>query len=156
MKKPATCELCEKTLTNNFCLKMHIMKIHGDHKTDNKSKKLYECDICGISAPKSHLKNHQNAKVDCDICNKTFKDLRYLKNHNQSVHEKLKPFKCDRCELSFGSLSKLYWHVKIVHDKVNSCQCKKCGKTFSDFKNLESHNLSFHENIRPFKCDLGM
>ena len=63
-------------------LNLHITKMHGGQKRKNTSTKLYECDICGISAPKSHLKIHQqlqHAKFDCNICKKTLKDLRNRK-----------------------------------------------------------------------------
>ena len=54
-KKTVKCELCDKNLSSNFSLKIHIANVH-------EKEKPYECNICGAKfTQKISLNGHINA-----------------------------------------------------------------------------------------------
>ena len=59
----------------------------------------------------------------CVICDKTFKQLDYLKKHYKNVHkpeELPKEHKCFKCNSSYPSINGLSTHVKKDHNNTRS------------------------------------
>ena len=77
----------------------------------------------------------------CDICDKRFKQKKYLESHTKEVHQnkKLDPFRCDSCEKVFSAAGSLKRHVKTVHENIRNHTCVSCGKSFAMRENLEKH-----------------
>ena len=93
--------------------------------------------------------------VVCNMCNKRFKSVRYLKVHIKTIHVKPK-IQCDKadCDMKFLTESKLRAHIKS-HDKV---ECEICGKTFKSKNVLKCHKFKHHSQKqtveRIWKCSL--
>ena len=72
-----------------------------------------------------------------------------LKQHVNSVHDKLKPFNCSICSQQFSQKGHLNVHVKKVHEKLKQ-GCPHCDKSFHQ-NYLKAHILAVHEKTS-FKC----
>ena len=57
------------------------------------------------------IKDHK-----CVQCNRTFSQLRDMKEHMSVVHEGVKRFQCDMCELACGRARDLKLHKMRVHE----------------------------------------
>ena len=77
-------------------------------------------------------------------CKGAFKNLGSLKQHQKTVHEKVRPFKCERCDRSFGQRNHLRQHILVVHDKVKMYACDVCEMTFSILGNRTQHMKRRH------------
>ena len=61
---------------------------------------IHKCPCCEFtSGMKLNVKKHIDEVHEgkCNICQKSFKTTRRLKDHILSVHEKRKPYKCPNC-----------------------------------------------------------
>lgn len=75
----------------------------------------------------------------CDLCGKSFKLKRQLKNHRFKMHSPIKlQFKCDVCEMSFTLQSALKSHSRI-HEEPKF-RCTKCLVLFKTKYSLKRHN----------------
>lgn len=84
--------------------------------------------------------------VECPICGKVFSN-KYLRQHVQRVHEKMKRFTCNRCQKSFYAKSHLKRHI-MCHIKCDFGSCKMYFKHRSDLtKHYDSHSVD-----RSFVC----
>ena len=65
----------------------------------------------------------ENGVPTCVLCDKTFKQLDYLKKHYKNVHkpeELPKEHKCFKCNSSYPSINGLSTHVKKDHNNTNT------------------------------------
>ena len=98
------------TLITSADLKIHISCVHEVHP------KKYKCDICDkafkqLSYLKAHVRSvHEGLKIQCEKCDKTYDDVRQLKIHIQNIHEEQTKHICDFCELGFNLKSQLKSH----------------------------------------------
>ena len=53
----------------------------------------------------------------CGVCNKHFKTKSMLKQHFQSVHEKIK-YSCNICEYQATQQGNLKKHIRSIHEKI--------------------------------------
>ncbi|MCQ2820359.1 MAG: hypothetical protein MJ252_24090 [archaeon] len=90
----------------------------------------------------------------CPKCLKNYSTKGNLKNHFQTIHLQICPFKCtfEGCTKSFSSKSKLEVHLKF-HEEERPFVCEICNKAFKAKIHLKTH-LQFHTDKRPFKCSL--
>ena len=122
--------------------------------------------------------------IQCNICNKQFTHLCYLKNH-MKVHTTDRPkspwgpFCCITCKRRFTTYSDLAAHKQQFHPKTYPCPecgkvfdyqdglrihrirhgersfgCSVCEKMFKIKPERDQHYKAVHLNIRPYKCDL--
>ena len=121
---------------------------------------VYSCLKCKKTFKKyKWCENHKvkcgSVYVVCNMCNKRFKSVRYLKVHIKTIHVKPK-IQCDKagCDMKFLTESKLRAHIKS-HDKV---ECESCGKTFKSKNVLKCHKNKHHGQKqtveRIWKCSL--
>ena len=91
-------------------------------------------------------------KFKCEKCLKIFSTNGNLKNHINTIHNKILPFKCpiSNCLNSYSNKSRLEVHLR-THSGIKPYSCPICKKLFNEKGNLKTHIL-FHTNVRPFKC----
>ena len=75
----------------------------------------------------------------CNICQKMFKCVRYLKMHVKKVHRE-PMHSCELCELQFQTPAKLKTHIK-THAVA---KCITCGKLFKNVASLRAHKNKVH------------
>ena len=93
------------------------------------------------------MNTHTNlVTYTCDICSKSYKSKRYLTQHIQSVHEKVK-YPCNLCEYKATQQASLKRHIESVHEKVKY-SCNQCGKEFTGRSNLKRHIGSVHKKTK--------
>ena len=82
----------------------------------------------------------------CGVCNKHFKTKSMLKQHFQSVHEKIK-YSCNICEYQATTKGSLKKHIHSVHEKIKY-PCNLCEYQATRRGSLKNHIQSVHEKIR--------
>ena len=107
-----------------------------------------------MSLEKSLDKKIQNkTKIfKCNTCQKIFSTNGNLKNHINTIHNHILPFKCPfpKCNKSYSNKSRFDVHFR-THSGIKPFSCPICSKNFNEKGNLKTHIL-FHTNERPFKC----
>ncbi|XP_037037935.1 zinc finger protein 879-like [Bradysia coprophila] len=107
-------------------------------KKDNKWWRLmHDCNYCDakdfltVDAVKKHLKLHHadQVKVTCDICNKDYSELKYLRKHMKYVHQ-TRQNECKICNKKFYYNYNLKSHMQ-VHNNEKTVICHLCGKFFT-------------------------
>ena len=93
-------------------------------------------------------------QYNCRLCEKTFVNKGYVKQHIADVNEKLKPYKCPLCEKTFTRENTVKIHISTVHEKLKPCKCHLCEKSFSTKRSVKIHITAVHEKLKPFNCDL--
>lgn len=83
-------------------------------------------------------------KCTYEGCDKAFKNSSGLKQHQRTVHEKVRPFKCTQCDAAFGQRNHLTQHVLVLHEKVKMYACDLCDKSFSNVGNRTQHMKRIH------------
>ena len=153
------CFKCEKVFKTRSSLNEH-----------NKYNHSVTCSKCGkifINLEQIHLKYflkmHENIceymdsnpmevdDMNCKLCQKNFNLPSVLKDHFESVHNKI--HYCETCGNSFSKQEKLRIHVQSVHEG-QKLQCDSCGKTFSLASSLEHHTKKFHLLQLDHKCEI--
>ena len=96
----------------------------------------------------------------CDKCNKTFKEERHYKSHQNRKTPCIKEFKCNKCNKVFQNNTFLSRHLNrktpcalneipvITIDNVEN-RCQFCNKTYSSKSNLNKHQKSCNTASNP-------
>ena len=99
------------------------------------------CPKCGLSLiddRRSYLKHlsrsHKQEDCLCPLCNKEFKCLENLLDHDRKAHCDKK--KCEECLMEFSNQGNLNSHKNSVHNKIKF-SCKICTKEVSNLSNLK-------------------
>ncbi|XP_065206127.1 zinc finger protein 62 homolog [Planococcus citri] len=114
------------------------------------------CEHCGLEFKKEHFyKKHKlkhNSNFTCPVCSVNFAEGTSLKEHVESQHPEMKPFKCDQCGKKFKNKPLLNCHL-IIHTGEKRYQCPHCSLKFLKKKYLSTHIL-VHTGERPFVCSI--
>ena len=138
------------------------------HQSKKEKQEAHKCGTCNFEFQsagilKAHLMTHQN-RIECDLCEETFKDHKNLEEHIQMKHsqEENLEWNCDNCAFQAHSPSELMKHLKLtlhqpsktVHDKrkvfEDYKQCYTCKMDFDGFVNLMNHRKAVHPSNK--KC----
>ncbi|XP_014355940.2 zinc finger protein 37 homolog [Papilio machaon] len=99
-----------------------------------------------------HVKNsHQFEEMECDLCNKKFRNKQVLTQHITAVHEgKKKSFECKYCLKTFCTRANLYSHEQI-HLDTKKWPCSECSRSFRWRTHLLRH-MKRHSEDRLLVC----
>ena len=133
-KKPTdfNCEFCHINFKTYIELKHHIRKTHCQNKaTQFDEKKIflqYKCFYCDNTfSSRNDLEEHpsdcHNHLVQpssfrdniCEMCTRTFCDVKELEMHIKVDHLESEVFCCDICPLYFASDCELQFHIRGCH-----------------------------------------
>ncbi|XP_061397840.1 zinc finger protein 709-like [Musca vetustissima] len=134
------CDICSKTFSNKYSLKMHIQRHTGDilkcsycEKEFVTAKDLrihirfhtrefpFKCEQCSQTfAIKTHYdqhrKKHEGVRYRCQVCDKEFGHMFSLRQH--SFKHRGYPFSCKLCGKGLPAVFKMRVHLKTRHRKV--------------------------------------
>ena len=115
--------------------------------SDSSSRVTSYCSKCGkifvnLKSCVKHERKCGSVCFMCNICQGTFKSVRYLKVHIKKIHDKVSEFDCDQCDSKFRTLAKL-----SSHKKDHNVVCDQCTKPFKNRDSLKSHIRKSH--IKP-------
>lgn len=96
----------------------------------------------------------ENQQLPCYICNKTFKNERYLKIHLKT-HTDQRTFYCTHCSKQFTSKGNLMVHMVGYHSGTKSFKCKYCPMAFKFRGSLWRHMKDHKDKPHPivFSCE---
>lgn len=112
-----------------------------------------QTDSCGTTSDSSSSESKH--EFTCQHCDKTYKNLVYLRNHQSANHLHEDTFMCEACSKVFFSLEKLKEHEKVhVKEEINYCEL--CKKGYSSRAAIRRHSETVHvvEKQRPHKCEI--
>jgi len=141
------CPHCEFQTPYKNNLKNHIENKHTGGNIKN-------CPFCGklVKNVKRHLlaakcdlpeeeRNNPADLVQCDRCNKQFKNLERLKKHIRDIHDK-PAIQCGLCSFQTKYNCNMKMHVRRVHDnKPLRETCPVCGK---ECVSVDWHIKTYH------------
>eukprot|EP00092_Neocalanus_flemingeri_P032141 GFUD01034932.1.p1 GENE.GFUD01034932.1~~GFUD01034932.1.p1 ORF type:complete len:677 (+),score=138.46 GFUD01034932.1:265-2295(+) len=111
-EKPFPCTHCDKAFPNQYSLKSHNL--------------THDRELAELR------------KVNCPECGKTLRDQQVLKNHMINIHTQEMPFKCDQCDKRFKQIGNLKQH-QIIHSDVKKFICNACEAKFKRKDDLKRH-----------------
>ena len=126
------CDLCPKSYFREEHLRNHKLRVHEGKSLEEKHG----------SNPYKYIPIF----VNCNICGKSV-SKRHLKDHIQTVHDG-NPYKCVQCHDEFRNKYKLQQHIKFVHEGVKKPKCPTCDKEFTSEHILKEHIKEIHEGIK--------
>lgn len=107
-----------------------------------RSQKELKCEKCAkVFDHELSFKVHSDychSDKKCKVCGKKFTNLKSLRRHVISVHEKALIYQCDKCEESFSVQNHLHLHKMKAHENVQF-KCANCGNKFAHSTNLKKH-----------------
>ena len=164
------CSGCKKEFINKLLLHIHLQSV-------DKEGFEVKCDRCphlfrSILAMKTHRNyGHPEVKplvkseqVNCEVCEKSFKDKPKLERHLTAVDQEGFEASCDVCPHLFGSISAMKSHRSSLHPeaeplvKVQSKKeksiCPVCEHVFGDKPGLKAHLSKVDQEGFEASCDV--
>lgn len=149
--KYSSCVICNKVMKFDY-LGTHVKKVHAK----NNDSSLVNCDICNKTfrnheALKIHHKNHIDYKMACHLCNKNFKNKFRLNMHLNKTHSN----ELNVCPVCGKAVKNIHGHMKRVHTEHDVVTCDVCGKSYGSIENLKSHKRHTHDIVsRDYVCEV--
>lgn len=128
-------------------------------KTIESKEEQYKCELClktyNYKSWCRHMTEvHVDLKLNCNICNKTFKSRQTLKRHQMYVHDgvkaswrfhkiKCEPVQCSKCPQMFMNRATLTAHIRNCHDQ-GVHKCKICDSVLKSRSYLLAHMKRVH------------
>ncbi|XP_014055400.1 zinc finger protein 629 [Salmo salar] len=114
-----------------------------------------ECAVGALESSPYGLSNNTTAQLgvkpySCPHCEKSFPQLRNLKDHQKYHHTGKKAFTCSQCGKGFVYMCHLRVHMQC-HTGERPFSCSQCGKSFVYLCNLKSHQ-QYHTGEKPYSC----
>lgn len=156
------CKCCAKQFLTFNNKRKHEWRLKTLKKegADRRQKRV-GCTECGkvmsVSSLKYHMRRHrpieekEKLKVQCDICQKFFRDKGSISFHMKDVHLKIEePIACDQCAKIFTNARAFTYHYRAHHTPNNKVICPDCGLELK-FNSLVKHRQRKHE-VQPQIC----
>ena len=111
----------------------------------------YTCIYCGSECnDRKELSRHVTTIHDsrrfvCSQCQRSYVTRDVLKQHVDSMHNKLYRYRCETCDRCFMNRSHYYDHV-AAHTGVKQHACSICEMKFMNKSSLKAHVLRIHPN----------
>ena len=134
------CDICGKKFTREDNLFKHrerlheLFKINFDAIDACSQQTALHCKMCGarfqadIDAFRNHIADevckkkedfievNDRGRIECDLCDKTYVDVKSLRRHLLSIHGSgKKKLICEKCSKTFSYRSSLVKHIKEKH-----------------------------------------
>ncbi|XP_045773688.1 gastrula zinc finger protein XlCGF57.1-like [Maniola jurtina] len=145
------CPICDMPFKYNNNMQKHI-RLH----MDGMFKKFIcdNCGQSFMTKGglQSHIKRlHSATSGYCSQCSKHFSNLEM----HMWKHAGVRPHKCELCPKSFFDLRGLSYHVSFRHKCADKFQCmmNDCTAKFPAQAMLDYHVARYHKSIKPFSCD---
>lgn len=117
------CAKCKLSFTTLKSYKLHINSIHMENSDDI-------------------VRKHK-----CDLCDKHYKSLTYLREHKRIMHTREKlHFLCELCGKSFGKYGCFAEHKK-THLVQKALKCPICSKIFTKRRYLKAHIMRHPKTV---------
>lgn len=112
------CHICKRLCLSKLKKDTHVRTQHGNEL--NVGAKCDECDRLfqsrvALEYHKNVVHMHDDEKLSCNVCQKTFKTEHNIKVHVRSVHNR-RSFHCKKCLFRFKLNSYILRHYKTVHN----------------------------------------
>lgn len=159
-EKPYKCKLCPVEYATKYRLTEHESNKHDIQPP------TFNCDNCNTTFATdallakhlqsyvhmylNHSKNYRNVELDgyvkCKICDKEFKCLKYLKQHDKLKHQPDgKKHICEMCGKAFLFKACLRDHIAThTGERFN---CDICNDSFINYRTLRKHIKANHESV---------
>ena len=96
----------------------------------------------------------EESGFECSECETTFRKVKHLKYHKETVHSSERTYKCEECGNTYKRGSHLRRHVQNSHSPLQlKCTWEDCDKMFRGQEQLRKH-LKRHEVKGCFPCTL--
>ncbi|XP_046604399.1 zinc finger protein 2 homolog isoform X1 [Neodiprion virginianus] len=143
-----SCKYCKNSFSTHHKLTYHLRK-HKKEMLDDPDVTVYKCVACPkVFVDQQFYQKHRNVhdpecwdKFKCTLCNRSFRDRVRLKEHNQSVHEGVRPHQCDVCGRMFHRSS----NMKAHRMKHFGHKCSQCEEIFQTVRLLTNHMQDVHK-----------
>ncbi|XP_058449916.1 zinc finger protein 84-like isoform X2 [Malaya genurostris] len=155
--KSNICCGCRVKFGSQHELKEHARNVHLPQREQNYNSNTVECDVCYKSYKSAkYLKDHRlrffkKKNLICSQCGRSFRERSQLEGHEDS-HRNVRKYECPICQAKFSMKASWQVHVKY-HDAQENFHCEYCGKGFRK-KGLMKAHLRIHSTDRPHKCSM--
>ncbi|XP_073716414.1 general transcription factor IIIAa [Misgurnus anguillicaudatus] len=133
-------EGCERRFSQSGKLKRHE-KVHQGYSCTSEGCTFVAKTWTEMT---KHTKIHK-VRIQCDECKKTFRDIWFLRQHQQVHTGERLVFHCPRqgCTRSYTTAFNLQSHILSFHEEQRSFVCPHpdCGKSFSMKQSLLRHTV---------------
>ena len=143
------CQICGEVFENFTGVEKHMNKHYGS----------FACETCGTAFITKHrlsvhcYASHRDDKINCEICNKTFRTQMKKRIHYESVHMNKKKIKCTKCPETFVDHFTRQKHLIDEHgENQKRYSCNECDKAFTRKFGLNVHVKRCHLVLRNFVC----
>ena len=94
---------------------------------------------------------HRSLDITCEICDKIFPNISYLKSHKRRMHQVDRSQRRKVCPYCGESKLQLNDHIMRAH-KVKKYFCDLCPKSFKTNVQLRQHRNT-HTGFKPYTCN---
>jgi uncharacterized Zn-finger protein len=156
-RQPNLDPICDDNVVTEIELPFHVTGDSLNEGGQKETANVFICSKCPRRFPKitglrRHLQIHQNRKLVCEDCGKTFSSRESLLVHKRHVHLQLRPFKCSQCGQTFKNKNGMLEHTRNLHSKERNFICEICSGTFKTQSRLASHIKGVHKAQKVYKC----
>lgn len=158
--KSIDCPNCSRTFIGDRAYEFHI--------STGKCKAVvdldrFRCNLCNekvfdtVEALNNHLHTEHKCviteeRIGCELCDRTFAKLKYLRKHIRELHENATPFVCLTCSKRFKRKANLVEH-ELIHKGEYLAKCNICDKSYRTSSALKLHQRT-HTGEKPYVCDI--
>ena len=157
--KSNCCEICNRELVNIKLLKNHIKNVHNVKNVqlcpEISCRKIFQS---GTEVVKHFTEKHDDYRLKCNKCDKTFTSPRNMKRHRVVHDRKARSiFHCSICKRGFLTPDYVIKHEKICKESLEKGEyykCEFCKKGFASESLKNRHFAKKHKGKKTLQCDI--